>query len=86
MAFSIIGFAWNKKNNIIQLAKKEKDVWCMACCFGGKSSFVFIKGRQNCKDYIQQLKTELLPYGSDWGGENCIHQQDGAFIHTPQRI
>ncbi|GBM46774.1 Transposable element Tc3 transposase [Araneus ventricosus] len=39
-------------------------VW-PAVGFGGRSSLVFIKGRQNHKDYIQQLETELLPYGSD---------------------
>ncbi|GBM91559.1 Transposable element Tc3 transposase [Araneus ventricosus] len=53
-------------------------VWLVG--FGSRSSLVFIKGRQNHKDYIQQLETELLPYGSDWGGENWIYQQDGASI------
>ncbi|GBM86952.1 hypothetical protein AVEN_228017-1, partial [Araneus ventricosus] len=32
------------------------------------------------------LETELLPYGSDWGGENWIHQQDGASIHSAQGV
>ncbi|GBN49211.1 Transposable element Tc3 transposase [Araneus ventricosus] len=60
-------------------------VW-LAVGFGGRSSLVFIKGRQNHKDYIKQLETELLPYGSDWGGENWIHQQDGASIHSAQGV
>ncbi|GBM54729.1 Transposable element Tc3 transposase [Araneus ventricosus] len=60
-------------------------VW-LAVGFGGRSSLVFIKGRQNHKDYKQQLETELLPYGSNWGGENWIHQQDGASIHTAQGV
>ena len=57
-------------------------VW-LAIGFGSRSSLVFIKDRQNNKE---QLKTELLPYGSDWGGENWIYQQDGASIHTAQRV
>ncbi|GBM11503.1 Transposable element Tc3 transposase [Araneus ventricosus] len=60
-------------------------VW-LAVGFGGRSSLVFIKGRQNHKDYIQHLETELLPYGSDWGGENWIYQQDGASIYTAQGV
>ncbi|GBN35344.1 Transposable element Tc3 transposase [Araneus ventricosus] len=60
-------------------------VW-LAVGFGSRSSLVFIKGRQNHKDYIKQLETELLPYGSDWGGENWIHQQDGASIHSAQGV
>ncbi|GBM75952.1 Transposable element Tc3 transposase [Araneus ventricosus] len=60
-------------------------VW-LAVGFGGRSSLVFIKGRQNHKDYIKQLETELLPCGSDWGGENWIHQQDGASIHSAQGV
>ncbi|GBN97993.1 Transposable element Tc3 transposase, partial [Araneus ventricosus] len=60
-------------------------VW-LAVGFSGRSSLIFIKGRQNHKDYIQQLETELLPYGLDWGGENWIYQQDGASIHTTQGV
>ena len=49
-------------------------------------SLVFFKGRQNRKDCIKQLETELLPYGSNYGGENWMHQQDGYSIHITQRI
>ncbi|GBN14476.1 Transposable element Tc3 transposase [Araneus ventricosus] len=45
-----------------------------------------IAGRQNHKDYVQKLETELLSYGSDWVGENWIYQQDGASIHTAQGV
>ena len=34
--------------------------------FGGRSSLVFIKGRQYHKNYIQQLEIEPLPYRSDY--------------------
>ena len=44
-------------------------VW-LAVGFGGRSNLIFIKFRQNHKDYVQQLETEFLPHGSDWGGEN----------------
>ena len=50
--------------------------------FGGRPSLVFIKGRQYYKDYIQQVEKELLSCGSDYGGENWMHQQEGSSIHT----
>ena len=69
MDFNIIGTALNNRNNITLLAKKEEEVWSygFAFGFGGISNIVFIKGRQYHKDSMQQLETELLPYGFEWG-------------------
>ena len=41
----------------------------------------FLNGRQNYKDYIQLLESQLLPYGSKFGGKDWIFQQDGEPIH-----
>ena len=72
MVFNFVGTALKKKNNVTLLAKKEEEVWWhgFTFSFGSRSSLVFIKGRQNHKDYVQQLEIELLPYGFDYGGEN----------------
>ena len=72
MVFNITDTALKKKNNITLLAKKEEEVWWHGFTFGFgcRSSLVFIKGRQNHKDYIPQLEIELLPYESDYGGKN----------------
>ena len=88
MVFNIIGTALKKKNNVTLLAKQEEEVWWQgfAFVFGGRSSLVFIKSRQNHKDCIQQLKIELLRYVSDYGLENWMYQQDGYSIHTAQRV
>lgn len=56
-------------------------VW-LAVGYGGSTSLVFLNGRQKHTDYIQVLNSELLPYGSDLGGEEWKFQQDGASIHT----
>ena len=84
MTFNTICTAINKKNNISLLAKKEEEVWWFGFVFGfgGRSSLVFNKGRQNHKDYVQQLQIELLLYGLDYGEENWMCQQDGSSIHT----
>ena len=60
-------------------------VW-LADGIGGRSSSVFIKGKQNHKDYVQQLEAEFLPYRSDCRGENWIYQRDGSSIRTFQRV
>ena len=88
MVFNITDTALKKKKNITLFAKKEEEVsWRgFTFGFGCRSSLVFIKDRQNHKNYMQQLETELLPCGYDWGGENWICQTDGAFIHTAQSI
>ena len=88
MAFNIIGTALKNKSNITLLAKKEEEVWWygFAFGFGGRSNIVFIKGRQYHKDYAQQLETELLPYGSDYGGENWPYQHDGSSVHTTKSV
>ena len=88
MVFSIIGTALKKKNNVTLFSKKEEEVWWygFTFIFGGRSSLVFIKGRQNHKDYISQLEIELLPFESYYGGENGIDQQDGYSIQTAQRV
>ena len=56
-------------------------VW-LVVGFSSRSSLLFIKLRQNHKNYVQQLETEFLPYRSDYLGENWILQQDGSSIHA----
>ncbi|GIY72297.1 transposable element Tc3 transposase [Caerostris darwini] len=56
-------------------------VW-LAVGYGGRTSLVFLNGRQKHRDYIQVLNSEFLPYGSDLGGEEWKFQQDGASLHT----
>lgn len=60
-------------------------VW-LAVGYGGRTSLVFLNGRQNHKDYIRLLESELLPYGTELGGEDWIFQQDGAAIHTANGV
>ncbi|KAF8795258.1 Transposable element Tc3 transposase like protein [Argiope bruennichi] len=50
-------------------------VW-LAVGYGGRTSLVFLNGRQKYTDYIQVLNA------SDMGGEEWKFQQDGASIHT----
>lgn len=60
-------------------------VW-LAVGFGGRTSLIFLKGKQNHTEYIEQLKSHLLPYGPQLGGENWTFQQDGATIHTAKAV
>lgn len=60
-------------------------VW-LAVGYGGRTSLVFLSGRQKHTDYINVLDSELLPYGSELGGEEWIYQQDGASIHTAKGV
>jgi transposase len=50
--------------------------------FHGKTPLVFLSGRQSSTDYIEVLRTNLLPYAEEIGGEVWIFQQDNASIHT----
>ena len=54
--------------------------------FSSRSSLVFIRLRQNHKDYIEQWETEFLPHKSDWGRENWICQQNEASIDPPKKL
>jgi hypothetical protein len=56
-------------------------VWA-AFGYGGKSSIVFLNGRQNSQDYVRVLENHLLPVGEQICGPNWIFQQDNASIHT----
>ena len=55
MAFNVIGYVLNNRDNITLLARKEEEVWWYGFAFGFsiRSNIVFIKGRQYHKDYIQ---------------------------------
>ena len=72
MDLNITGTALKNKNNTTLLAKKVEEVWWhgFTFVFGRRLNLVFSKGRQNRKDYVPQLEIELLPYESDYGGEN----------------
>ena len=60
-------------------------VW-LAVGYGGRTSLVFLSGRQKHTDYIQVLNSDLLPYGVELGGDDWIFQQDGASIHTANGV
>ncbi len=62
-----------------QQGRESLMVWIAV---GGKTSMVFIHGRQNHDDYIRQLESDLLLHRPD-GGDNWIFQQDGAPFIRP---
>jgi len=48
----------------------------------GKTSLALVAGKSDSSDYIQTLKTNLIPFGRKICRKNWIFQQDNAPIHA----
>ncbi|GBN21591.1 hypothetical protein AVEN_182640-1 [Araneus ventricosus] len=80
---------------ILKIEEKVYSTWqmggrslmvCLAVGYGGKTSSVFLNGKQKRIDNILVTESELLPYGSDLGGEELIFKQERTSIHFDCRV